>query len=82
MPSLAGSSLIFQWKWTRHVLKQVGSRMVLQSVYYYTTLVVNSRVLLMYTDTVKELPGYPVQNWEFPSLRGAVGRGGIVYDIV
>jgi hypothetical protein len=31
-------------------------------VYYSTTLVLNSRVLLMYSDTVKELPGYPVQN--------------------
>jgi hypothetical protein len=31
-------------------------------VYYCTTPVLNSRVLLMYTDTVKELPGYPVQN--------------------
>jgi hypothetical protein len=29
---------------------------------YYTALVVNSRVLLRYTDTVKELPGCPVQN--------------------
>jgi hypothetical protein len=40
----------------------------------------------MYTDTVKEMLGYPVQNclsaWEFPFLRGAVGREGIVYDIV
>jgi hypothetical protein len=25
-------------------------------------IVLNSRVLLMYTDTVEELPGYPVQN--------------------
>jgi hypothetical protein len=31
-------------------------------VYYCTTPVLNYRVLLMYTDTVKELPGYPVQN--------------------
>ncbi len=27
-----------------------------------SSLVLNSRVLLMYTDTVEELPGYPVQN--------------------
>ncbi len=33
--------------------------MVLQNVYYYTALVVNSRVLIMYTDMVKELPGCP-----------------------
>ncbi len=38
------------------------SRLKNDFVYYYTTLEVNSRVLLMYTDTVKELPGYPVQN--------------------
>jgi hypothetical protein len=36
--------------------------MVLQNVYYYTALVVNSRVLLIYTDTVKELTGCAVQN--------------------
>jgi hypothetical protein len=34
----------------------------------------------MYTDTVKELLGCPVQNC--PSGRGAVGSGGIVYDIM
>jgi hypothetical protein len=33
---------------------------VMQTVYYSTSLVLNSRVLLMYTDTVEELPGYPV----------------------
>jgi hypothetical protein len=32
------------------------------NVYYCTTPVLNSIVLLMYTDMVKELPGYPVQN--------------------
>ncbi len=50
---------------------------------YYPVL--NSRVLLMYTDTVKELPGYPVQNspsWSFLFWGGSVGRGGLVYDIV
>ncbi len=35
------------------------------NVYYCKTPVLNSRVLLMYTDTVKELPGYPVQSWNF-----------------
>jgi hypothetical protein len=35
---------------------------VVQTVYYSTSLVLNSRVLLMYTDTVEELPGYPLQN--------------------
>ncbi len=54
-------------------------------MYYCTTLVLNSRVLLMYTDTVKELPGYPVKNYpsgSFLSWGGPVGREGIVYDIV
>ncbi len=37
-------------------------RLVMQTVSYSTSLVLNSRVLLMYTDTVEELPGYPVQN--------------------
>ncbi len=32
------------------------------NVYCCTTPGLNSRVLLMYTDTVKELPEYPVQN--------------------
>jgi hypothetical protein len=43
----------------------------------------------MYTDTrdtVKKLPGYPVQNslsiWEFPSLREGCRQWEIVYDIV
>jgi hypothetical protein len=39
----------------------------------------------MYTDTVEELPGYPVQNSPAGSFLfggGPVGRGGIVYDIV
>jgi hypothetical protein len=39
----------------------------------------------MYTDTVQELPGYPVQNCPSGSFLfrgGAVGSGGIVYDIV
>jgi hypothetical protein len=31
-------------------------------VLLYLPIVLNSRVLLMYTDTVKEMPGYPVQN--------------------
>ena len=35
--------------------------MVLQNVYYYTTLIVNSRVLLILTETVYELPGYPIR---------------------
>ncbi len=35
---------------------------VMQTVYYSTSLLLNSRVLLMYTDTVDELPGYPLQN--------------------
>jgi hypothetical protein len=34
----------------------------MQTVSYSTSLVLNSRVLLMYTDTVEELPVYPVQN--------------------
>ncbi len=54
-------------------------------MYYSTSLVLNSRVLLMYTDTVKDLPGYPVQNspsGSFLYWGGSVGRGGIVYDIV
>jgi hypothetical protein len=42
--------------------KQVSSKNVAWNVYYCTTPVLNSRVLLMYADTVKELPGYPVQN--------------------
>ncbi len=32
-------------------------------VLLYFPIVLNSRVLLMYTDTVEELPGYPVQNY-------------------
>jgi hypothetical protein len=39
----------------------------------------------MYTDTVKELAGYPVQNspsGSFLFRGGSVGRGGLVYDIV
>ena len=39
----------------------------------------------VYTDTVEELPGYPVQNspsGSFLFWGGPVGRGGIVYDIV
>jgi hypothetical protein len=59
---LAGSSLTLQWKWTRADSKRAGSKNVVQTVYYSTSLVLNSRVLLMYTDTVEELPGYPVQN--------------------
>ncbi len=50
-------------------------------MYYSITLVLNSWVLLMYTDTVKELPGYPVQNspsGSFLSWGGPAGRGGIV----
>jgi hypothetical protein len=39
-----------------------GSKNVMQTVYYSTSLVLKSRVLLMFTDTVEELPGYPVQN--------------------
>ncbi len=42
--------------------KQAGSKNVVQTLYYSTSLVLNSRVLLMYTDTVKEMLGYPVQN--------------------
>ncbi len=51
-------------------------------MYYCATLVLNSRVLLMYSDMVKELLGYPVQNCpsgSFLSWRGPVGRGGIVH---
>ncbi len=54
-------------------------------MYYCTTPVLNSRVLLMYTDTVKELPGYPVQNspsGSFLLWGGALGSKGVVYDIV
>ncbi len=39
---------------------------------------------LMYTDTVEELPGYPLQNSSSGSFLfwgGSVGRGGLVYDI-
>ncbi len=38
----------------------------------------------MYTDMVKELLSYPTELsiWEFLFLRGPVGSGGIVYDIV
>ncbi len=63
-PSLVGSNLIdiSIEMWTQHNSQHAGSRMVLQNVYYYTALVVNSRILLMYTDTMKELPGCPVQN--------------------
>jgi hypothetical protein len=46
------------------------------------TLGLNSRLLLMYPDTV--MPGYPVQNYpsgSFLSWGGPVGREGIVYDI-
>ncbi len=42
--------------------KRAGSKNVMQTVSYSTSLVLNSRVLLMYTDTVEELQGYPVQN--------------------
>jgi hypothetical protein len=38
----------------------------------------------MYTDTVKELPAYPVKNFPSGSFLfrgGLVGRRGIVYDI-
>ncbi len=48
-------------------------------------IVLNSRVLLIYTDTVKELPGYPVKNTpsvSFLSWGGLLAGGGIVYDIV
>ncbi len=51
-------------------------------MYYSITLVLNSRVFLMYTitDTVKELPGYPLQNCpsgrKDPFLRGACWQGG------
>ncbi len=54
-------------------------------MYYCTTPVLNSRVLLMYTDTVTELPGYPVQNspsGSFLLWGGALGSEGVVYDIV
>ncbi len=57
----------------------------MQTVSYFTSLVLNSRVLLMYTDTVEELPGYHVQNspsGSFLFWGGPVGRCGIVYDIV
>ncbi len=79
------SSLIFQWRLTRANLKQVSSKNVAWNVYYCTTPVLISRVLLMYTDMVKELPGYPEQNCpsgSFLFLGGPVGRCGIVYDIV
>jgi hypothetical protein len=39
----------------------------------------NSRVLLMYTDMVKELPGYSCTElslWEFPFFKGACRQGG------
>ncbi len=52
----------------------------MQTVYFSTSLVLNSRVLLMYTDTVEELPGYPVQNspsGSFLFWGRAVGRGGL-----
>ncbi len=65
--------------------KHAGSKNVVQTVHYPTSLVLNSRVLLMYTDTVEELPGYPVQNspsGSFLFWGGSVGRGGLVYDIV
>jgi hypothetical protein len=42
--------------------RRAGSKNVVQTVYYSTSLELNSRVLLMYNDTVEELPGYPVQN--------------------
>ena len=42
--------------------KLAGSKNVMQTVYYSTSLVLKSRVLLMFTDMVEELPGYPVQN--------------------
>ncbi len=54
-------------------------------VYYCTTPVLNSRVLLMYTDTVKVLQGYHVQNspsGSFLLWGGALGSEGVVYDIV
>ncbi len=47
---------------TRTDSKRAGSKNVMQTVSYSTSLVLNSKVLLMYTDTVEELPGYPVQN--------------------
>ncbi len=50
-------------------------------MYYCTTRVLNSRVLLMYTDPVKELPGYPVQNSPSGSFL-LWGSEGAVYDIV
>jgi hypothetical protein len=79
-----GSSLTLQWKWTRHDWKRAGSKNVVQTVYFSATLVLNSRVLLIYTGTVKEVPGYSVQNspsGSFLYWGGSVGRGGIVYDI-
>ncbi len=35
----------------RHDSKQAGSRKIVYNVYYCTTLVLNSRVLLMFTET-------------------------------
>jgi hypothetical protein len=46
---------------------------------------VGKKKLLLYTDTVKELPGCPEQNCPSVSFlfeEGAVGSGGILYDIV
>jgi hypothetical protein len=51
-----------QWKWTRADSKLAGSKNVMQTVYFSTSLVLKSRVLLMFTDKVEELLGYPVQN--------------------
>ncbi len=70
---------------TRHDSKQAGSKNFVWTMYYSNTLVLNSRVLLMYTDTVMELQGYPVQNcpsgsflsWGGPACRG--GGDGIWY---
>ncbi len=73
-PGLAGSSLILQWKWTRTRpdSKGAGSKNIVKTAYYSISLVLNSRVLLMYTDTVKEMPV-----WEFPFLiEGGLLAGG------
>ncbi len=65
--------------------RRAGSKNVVQTVYYSTSLVLNSRVLLMYTDTVEKLPSYPVQNspsGSFLFWGGSVGRGGLVYSMI
>ncbi len=58
--------------------------MVLQNVSYYTTLEVNSSVVNAYWhgEGAAGLSCTELSIWEFPSLRGAVGSGGIVCDIV